>query len=192
MARDTSTKTSAPRRSSYIALLRAVNLGGHNRVSMTDLRELLTRLGFEECRSLLQSGNLVFRGPARSPDEIEDMLERDAKRRLDLAVDFFVRTGDEWEALVKRNPFRAEAAREPARLLAMCFKTAPEAAAVKQLQAAISGRECIRVDGRHAYMVYPDGIGRSRLTHTLIERKLAARGTGRNWNTVLKLAALAK
>src|SRR5437899_6114356 len=179
-------------KSSYIALVRAVNLAGHNRVSMTDLRELLTQLGFDDGRSLLQSGNLVFRGAARSPSEVEDMLERGAKKRLDLAVDFFVRTADEWDALVKRNPFRAEAARDPGHLLAMCFKTAPEPAAVKQLKAAISGREAIRVDGRHAYMVYPDGVGRSRLTHTLIERRLGTRGTGRNWNTVLKLGELVK
>ena len=181
-----------PRGSGYIALLRAVNLAGHNRVAMSDLRELLTALRFDDCRTLLQSGNLVFRSRAKSPAEVERTLEREAKTRLDLEVDFFVRTADEWAGLVKRNPFRAEAARDPARLLAMCFKAAPEAAAVGALQAAIRGREIVRVDGRHGYILYPDGIGRSRLTHTLIERELGTRGTGRNWNTVLKLAALVK
>jgi len=180
------------RASGYIALLRAVNLAGRNRVAMSDLRELLGALRFDDCRTLLQSGNLIFRSSARSAAEIERTLEREAKTRLGLDADFFIRTADEWAALVKRNPFRAEAARDPARLLAMCFKAAPEAAAVKELQAAIRGREVVRVDGRQGYIFYPDGVGRSRLTHTLIERKLGTRGTGRNWNTVLKLAALVK
>jgi uncharacterized protein (DUF1697 family) len=71
----------------------------------------------------------------------------------------------------------------------MCLKDAPAAAAVRALQAAITGRETVRTWGAHAYLVYPDGVGRSRLTIALIERTLGSRGTGRNWNTVLKLEA---
>lgn len=61
----------------------------------------------------------------------------------------------------------------------------------KALQAALTGPEVVRAEGRQAYIVYPNGIGRSRLTHTVIEKKLGTRGTSRNWNTVLKLRALA-
>ncbi len=76
-------------------------------------------------------------------------------------------------------------------MLVIFLKDAPAATHVRALQAAVSGREVLRTDGAHAYVVYPDGVGRSRLTHALIERKLGTRGTGRNWNTVLRLAALA-
>ena len=71
------------------------------------------------------------------------------------------------------------------------LKDAPDAKDVAALQAAITGPEIVRARGRQAYIVYPAGIGRSRLTITLIERKLGTRATGRNWNTVLKLGALA-
>jgi uncharacterized protein (DUF1697 family) len=74
----------------------------------------------------------------------------------------------------------------------MFLKNPPETKDLKALEAAIVGPEILRTDGRHAYIVYPNGMGRSRLTHGLIEKKLGTRGTGRNWNTVLKLAALAK
>jgi uncharacterized protein (DUF1697 family) len=73
----------------------------------------------------------------------------------------------------------------------MFLKEAPSREDVIALQTAIKGREVVRAEGRHAYIVYPDGVGRSRLTNALIERKLGTRGTGRNWNTVLKLGALA-
>jgi uncharacterized protein (DUF1697 family) len=173
----------------YIALLRAVNVAGHQPVAMTDLREMLSQLGFEDCESLLQSGNLVFRGKLRAAAPMERLLETEARQRLGLETDFFVRTAQEWQSVVARNPFRKEAVSDPGHLIVMALKRAPDGKDVKALQAAISGAEVVRADGKHAYITYPNGVGRSRLTTALIERKLGTRGTGRNWNTVLKLAA---
>ena len=174
----------------HVALLRAVNVAGHQMIGMADLRGFLTALGFTDVRSLLQSGNLVFRGGARTGTPLERLLETEAEERLALRTDFFVRTAAEWKAVVARNPFPAEAVRDPGHLLVMFLKDAPAAGAVRALQAAIVGREVVRADGREAYIVFPDGVGRSRLTTALIEKHLGTRCTGRNWNTVLKLAAL--
>jgi uncharacterized protein (DUF1697 family) len=174
----------------YLALLRGVNVGGHKSVAMADLRGMLTHLGFEDAQSILQSGNLVFRSRARPGAQLERSLETESKARLALETDFFVRTATEWKAVVARNPFREEARRDPGRLVVMLLKAAPAAQDVKALQAAITGPEVVRADGTHAYIVYPNGIGRSRVTNVLIERTLGTRGTGRNWNTVLKLGAL--
>jgi uncharacterized protein (DUF1697 family) len=99
---------------------------------------------------------------------------------------------DDWKAVIAGNPFSEEAARDPGHLLVVALKDAPDRAAAAALRNAITGREVVRVRGRHAYIVYPDGIGRSRLTTVVIEKKLGTRGTGRNWNTVLKLGALVK
>jgi uncharacterized protein (DUF1697 family) len=173
-----------------IALLRAINLPSHNEVGMAELRALCSELGLEDPRSLLQSGNLVF-GSALGAQRLEGLLEGEAKKRLGLETDFFVRTAREWKAVIAANPFPEEAHRDPAHLVVVALKDAPDAKAVAGLQEAISGREVVRAKGRQAYIVYPDGIGRSRLTAALIDRKLGTRGTARNWNTVLKLAALA-
>jgi uncharacterized protein (DUF1697 family) len=178
--------------SSHIALLRAVNLAGHNRVGMAELRSLVTTLGYSDGRTLLQSGNLVFRAGRRSSAVLERQLEVESRARLGFATDFFVRTAQEWAAVVERNPFPAEARRDPSHLLLFCLKDAPAPPRVEELQAAIVGREVVRAEGRHAWIVYPDGIGRSRLTNAVIERTLGTRGTGRNWNTVLKLLALTR
>ena len=175
-----------------IALLRAVNLPGHKSVAMSDLREFATELGFADVRSILQSGNLVFRSQTRSCARLERVLETEAENHLGLKTDFFVRTAEEWQSVIARNPFTEEARRDPGHLLVMFLKDAPEMKAVKALQAAIKGREVVRsAGGRHIYIVYPDGVGRSKLTNAVIEAKLGTRGTGRNWNTVLKLGALA-
>jgi uncharacterized protein (DUF1697 family) len=175
----------------HIVLLRAVNLGPHNKVAMADLRAVAATLGFEEPRTLLQSGNLLFRNARPTGGALEALLEREAVRRLALETAFFVRTAAEWRAIIERNPFGEEARRDPAHLVLLCLKAAPAAGAVEQLRAAISGRETVRPEGRQAYVVYPDGIGTSKLTIASIERKLGTAATGRNWNTVLKLAAAA-
>jgi len=119
-------------------------------------------------------------------------LETEAKKRLDLQTDILVRTAQEWTSVVARNPFREQARRDPGHLVVQFLKDAPRASDVRALQRAIKGPELVRAEGKQLYVVYPDGIGRSRLTNKLIEDKLSTRGTGRNWNTVLKLAALAE
>jgi uncharacterized protein (DUF1697 family) len=174
----------------HVALLRAVNVGGRNRVAMADLRDLLAALGFADGRSLLQSGNLVFRGDGRSGAELERLLEAETAARLALRTDYLVRTAAEWKRIVARNPFPDEAARDPGQLVVMALKDAPGTGDVAALQAAIRGPGRVRVDGTQAYVVYPSGIGRSKLTTGLIEATLGTRGTGRNWTTVRKLADL--
>lgn len=178
--------------SAHVGLLRAVNLGSRNRVAMSDLREMVEGLGFGEVRTLLQSGNVVFRGGRRSSPQLEQVLERGAREHLGFPIEFFVRTADDWRDVIANNPFPKEAARDPGHLLVMFLKQVPSRAQVEALQKRITGREVVRAHGRQAYFVYPDGVGRSKLTNAVIEPTIATRGTARNWNTVLKLAALAE
>ena len=171
-----------------IALLRAVNVGGRKAI-MSDLRAWLAGLGFEDPRSLLQSGNLVFRSHETGA-ELEALLEREAVAHLGYATDFLVRSADAWRALVAANPMPAMARDDPGHLVVMPLKSAPGPAEMAALRAAIRGPETAEAVGRDLYLAYPDGIGNSKLTIGVIERKLGARGTGRNWNTALKLAAM--
>lgn len=175
----------------YIGLLRAVNLGGSTRVSMAALQDRIARNGFEKVHTLLQSGNVVLSSDQTNPSAIERTLERLAQDELGLSTDFFVRSAQEWHAILLHNPFTREAAKDPAHLVVTTLKRAPSAQEWGALQASIPGRERVEGSGREAYIVYPDGIGTSRLTPALIERKLGTRGTSRNWNTVRKLDQLA-
>ncbi len=175
----------------YIALLRGVNVGGNALVAMADLREMVAELGFGDVRSQLQSGNLVFSGAARATAPLERRLQEQTFARLGLRTEFMVRTAAEWADVVARNPYADEAKRDPGHLLVMFLKTAPAAPAVRALAASIAGREAVRAGGRHLYITYPDGLGRSKFTGARIERALGTTGTMRNWNTVRKLEALA-
>jgi len=158
---------------------------------MTDLRNFIAQLGLQDCRSLLQSGNLIVTSSVRTGDELERFLASEAADRLSLDVDFFVRTPEEWKSIIRQNPFRKEAERDPGHLIALFLKKVPDAKDIAALQADIKGPEVIKARGKQAYIFYPDGQGRSKLTHTMIEKRLG-RGTGRNWNTVLKLGIIAR
>jgi uncharacterized protein (DUF1697 family) len=175
----------------YVALLRAVNVGGTGMIAMSSLRDFCDLIGLKNPRTLLQSGNLVFDSAVRSTAALEKRLEKEAAARLKLTADFNIRTAKELDAVIADNPLPKSAKRDPSHFHVMFLKSAPDPGSLKTLQAAIVGREIIEADGRHLYIDYCDGIGTSKLTGNIIERKLGVRGTMRNWNTVTKLAALA-
>jgi len=132
----------------HIALLRGINVGGHRSVGMTDLRNFLAELGFDDARSLLQSGNLVFNSKVRTGAELERFLESEAHDRLSLEVDFIVRTPDEWKSVIRQNPFRKEAERDPGHLVVMFLKSAPDVNDIVALEAEIRGPEVVRAKGK--------------------------------------------
>jgi len=173
-----------------VALLRGINVGGHNQIAMADLRSLFESLGFSSVKSLLQSGNVVFESERLKRQAVERLLEVETAKRLGVSVDYLVRSAKELQTIIANNPFEQEAKRDASHLVVVFLRTAPRAPETKALEEAIQGREIIRADGKQLYAVYPDGIGRSKLTNTLIEKKLGVRGTARNWNTILKLAAM--
>ncbi len=175
----------------HIAFLRGINVGGRNSVAMADLREMVDGMGFTGARTLLQSGNLVFTAASKSASALEKQLEQETEKRFGVAADYVIRSAKELAQVVAANPFPKEAKADPSHLVVMFLKSATSAKEVQALQEAIKGREIVRGDGKHLYLVYPDGIGESKLTNVIIEKKIGTRGTARNWNTTLKLVALA-
>jgi uncharacterized protein (DUF1697 family) len=145
---------------------------------MSDLRTLCTSLGYEDVRTLLQSGNVVFRARKATPKAMEEAL----------GVRVILRTEAELRAVVANNPF--EPIRNPGQLLVIFFDQAATAEAAAKLRANYKGPEIFHVKGREMYVDYVNGAGRSKLTHGLIERTLGVAGTARNWNTVTRLLAL--
>ena len=155
---------------------------------MAELREVLTAEGFGEVRTLLATGNVLLDTDARG-GKLEERLESILADRFGLKTDVLVRTPAEWARAVEDNPFPDAAKSDPAHLVIMPLKSHPGAGALESLRSAISGPEEVEVIGDTAYLWYPDDIGHSKLTAAVIDRKLGVRGTGRNWNTALKILA---
>ena len=147
-------------------------------------------MGFGGVGTWLQSGNLVFEARRRATAGLEEGLENETEKAFGLQVHYMVRTSDEWAEIIARNPFPDAAKDDPGHLLVLALKRAPTKQDVAALRAAIKGRETLEAVGREVYVIYADGIGTSRLTNAVIEKTLGTRATGRNWNTVRKLAEL--
>src|SRR6266487_41591 len=142
-SRSSRQRTSDRMTTSYVALLRAVNLPAHGKIAMKDLTAAIRDLALQDVRSLLQSGNVVFRGDKRAPADLERVLEKHVEKALGLRTTFFVRTADALDDIIKANPFADEAKNDPGHLIVEFLKDALSAAAVKRLQAAIVGPETV-------------------------------------------------
>jgi uncharacterized protein (DUF1697 family) len=174
----------------FIALLRGINVGGNKMISMADLRLLLTELGLQDVKTLLQSGNVVFRAKGKTAEELEAFLQEQIADRLNVRCEFFVRTPSELDSVIENNPFPDEAKADPSHLVVLFTRSSPDTAAVEAVQSAIKGSERMKTAAGHLFIVYPDGIGTSKVSSTPGFNKLCAAGSARNWNTVLKLKAL--
>ncbi len=175
--------------SPHVALLRGVNVGGNKGVPMTALKSVATRLSLGNPRTLLQSGNLVFSSTGKTRADLEAMLEAAIKTEIGVETAVCVRTAPEWAQLIQANPFPDAARDDPSHLLLTAFKTAPKPGGAETLAEAYRGPERVAVALDHAFIVFPEGIGRSKLTPALLGKHLG-QGTARNWNTVLKLQAM--
>lgn len=175
--------------SRYVALLRAVNVGGR-KVTMKDLREMAEGLGFTNVRTLLASGNLVFDTKKTAAPKLETLLEQEIEKTFGLFSDVMVRDPAEWDAIIKANPLKKKAKEDPAHLVCLACKAAPDAIALGAYLTSFREThdmgEQVEVVGREIYIDYGPSIGQSKL---LLPKKVCT-GTARNWNTVLKLEAM--
>ncbi|POX36855.1 hypothetical protein C3486_31380 [Streptomyces sp. Ru73] len=176
-----------------VALLRGINVGGHNRFPVARQRALMAELGFGDVTVLLQTGNIVFADPGTPPEETARTLETGFAAALGFPVPVMVRTRDDIAAAVAANPY-PEATAEP-KTLHLVFLSEPPAdtAPLDALDLAGYAPDTFRLLGRDLYLWCPDGVGRSRLATavTSASLKLGVTATARNWNTVLKLLAAA-
>jgi uncharacterized protein (DUF1697 family) len=163
----------------YVALLRGINIGPRRRVAMADLRELLASLGYEDVQTYVQSGNAVFRSGSKP-----DVKRIEAELGQDIAV--LIRTAKEMTAVVEGNPFLAGGA-DPSHLHVTFLDGTPKGS----IEPPAGASEQIAIAGREAYLHFPDGYGRTKLTNAAFEKKLSVRATTRNWRTVTTLAELA-
>jgi uncharacterized protein (DUF1697 family) len=172
-----------------IVLLRGINLGVRNRVSMPELRDVLEGAGFDDVRTYLQSGNVVL-SSGSSADRLARAVEGHIADGFGLEIEVVVRTRAQLAAVVRRNPL-GDVAVDPKRYQVSFLAAKPAAAVVRKLEAALVEPEAIAVIGREIFAWHPKGVARSKLWSLLAGRGLGVTATARNWTTVTKLLALA-
>ena len=172
----------------FVALLRAVNVGGR-KLPMAELRGLCGDLGWDEVATYVQSGNVVF-AASGSAAELETALEKAVEDRFGFHSEAMVRTAAQWRALIGANPFADDAKRAPGRVLLGVPKRPLAKAAAAGIAARAAAGERVEVAGGALWFHYPQGVGRSKLTPSLIDRFAGSPVTARNWGTVTALGEM--
>lgn len=169
--------------SRQVALLRGVNLGAR-KVVMSELRAACQNAGFTGVETLIASGNVVL-GSKFKGSRLESLLEVVIKNEMGLDTEVFVRSGPELDSIIAANPFKPFAKTQPNFLVVYFMRAKATAAEMEAIQkTALTGEEVAQ--GKDClYIKFPNGQGPSKL-------KLPKLGTARNWNTVTKLAAMAR
>lgn len=175
-----------------ISMLRAVNVGGHNKLPMEALRELCASMKLRDVQTYVQSGNVVFRTEELDLDRLRDHIQKKIKSGFGFAPEIILRTTAEMRETIAKNPFAGRRGIEPNKLLVTFLANVPGAEERKKALEIKAAPEEMHILGREAYIYYPNGMGRPKLLWTAVERILKTAGTARNWNTVTKLLEIAE
>ena len=167
----------------HASLLRGINVGGNNLISMARLRALYQALGCEDVETYLQTGNVVFRR-TRDPAAVGRGVERAIKHELGLEIRVLDRTHDALAAIVEADAF-ADA--DPSRRFVMFLSGRPGREISRELDHVRLGPDEAVLLGEELHLHCPDGIGNSKLPGMLSEKRLGVVATTRNWRTVTRL-----
>ena len=172
-------------------MLRGVNLG-KRRMKMDALRALYESLGMHDVQTLVQSGNVVFRTERKDLAALAGKIEAAIEREFGFYSDVILRASSEMRDVIGRNPLAKRSELEPGKFLVWFLLSDPGTEIREKVRAIKTELEELRIEGREAYIYFANGMARPKMKWAAIEKVLAIRGTGRNWNTVRKLLAMAE
>lgn len=176
---------------SFVSMIRGINVGGHRIVKMERLRELYAGLGLLNPRTYLQSGNVVFESGSRSPRALGESIEREILRACGQEVSVAVRSAAAMAAVLAANPLLRRPGAAPAFMHATFLTGGARAALDGVALPLVPGEEAVRV-GEVVYVYCPHGYGGTKIHNTFLERRLGCRATTRNWRTVSALCSMAR
>jgi len=175
-----------------ISMLRGVNVGGHHKIKMDALRALYESLKFEDPRSYVQSGNVIFRTKEKNSDSLAKKIQSAIEGKFGFRPEVILRTTDELRKAIAASPFASRRDLEPGKILVTFLAADPAPDARAMLASLKDHPEELHLQGRELYIYFPNGAGKSKLPWSSIGKLLKTTGTARNWNSVTKMLAMAE
>ena len=173
-------------------MLRGINVGGHAIIKMDALRALYASLKFENPQTYVQSGNVIFKTNERDLALIAKRIQQSIEKKFACRPEVILRTAAELRSVIAKNPFAKRANIEPNKLLVTFLACDPGKEARENLREQKFAPEELHVADRELYIYFPNGIGKSKLPWSRLDKILQTPGTGRNWNSVTKMLDIAE
>ncbi len=175
----------------YIALLRGINVGGHRLIKMADLKAMFEAMGFGAVRTYIQSGNVVFQAD-EAEQPLRERIEHQIAATFGFPVTVALRTHDELARVIAACPFAPDGLSEGESLYVALLAEAPTPGGIERLLASKTEPDEYRVVGREVYLLYRQHMRVTQLTNSLLESRLGVPATSRNWRTIITLAAMSE
>jgi uncharacterized protein (DUF1697 family) len=171
----------------YVSMLRGINVGGHKQIKMDQLRKSFEELGFEQVKTYIQSGNVVFKTGKVSTSALSKRIEEKILDDFGFLASVVSRTSDEMRKTIENNPFLKEGGANAEKLHVTFMSEAPTAAALKKLTELMVEPDQLRYSGKELFFNLPNGVSESVLMKKPVDRVLGVVITTRNWKTVNSL-----
>ncbi len=173
----------------YAAFLRGINVGGNNIINMNDLKNALTKSKFENVKTYINSGNIVFES-ADGKKDVKETFENTILSRFKLKIDVTIKTQKELEEIISNNPFNEKKENDNSKRIVVMLSDKVDRDRALQFKSDEKIVENYYHKDDILYIYYHDGAGRSKFTTSYIDKKLKVSSTARNWNTILKMSEM--
>ncbi len=176
----------------YIALLRGINVSGHKKVPMADLRSMLRKMGFQDISTYIQSGNVVFSSDESNSHTLEKQIKQRIQGTFGFEVPVLVKSIAEFKKIIQQNPFTEAESLEKNQVYFVLLRDRPLQERVAVFQKEEFKNEKFEVTEGCVYLLCQNGYGRAKLNNNLVEQKLKVEATTRNYRTMAKLLEMAE
>ncbi|QCW98652.1 DUF1697 domain-containing protein [Aggregatimonas sangjinii] len=176
----------------YIALLRGINVSGQKKIIMSELRDMLKALNFQDVETYIQSGNIALKSSEGRNAKVAEKIKKAIADTFGYDVPVLVKTYGELKSIFKKNPFTDASDIEHKRVYFALLQETPQPELIKTFQQEKFEAEAFMVTNDCVYLNYKMGAGKAKLSNTLIERKLKVSATSRNYRTMVKLLEMAQ
>ena len=174
----------------YIALLRGVNVSGHKKIKMADLKLSLEDLSFSDVVTYIQSGNIVFKADEKSISKLENIIHEKILKDFGFEVPVLVKTPKELTHALNNNPFKKDKLNVEKLFYVVFLKDKPQAENIAKLESYDYSPEEYVLDDKIIYYYAANGAGNAKMNNNFFENKLKVQATSRNWRTTHKLVEL--
>jgi len=174
----------------YIALLRGINVSGHKKIKMADLRTYLEELDFQDIQTYIQSGNIVFKSENSSLKNLELLIKNKIHEKYSFDVPVIVVTSAAIKSAIKNNPFEKDDTKDPKKFCVVFLQDKPLQENIEKLKEYDYSPEEYLLTNKIIYFYAANGAGNAKMTNNFFENKLKVKATSRNWRTTNKLLEL--